>query len=101
MKKLGDIMKDLGFREEASQGTKQAFIKHLIKAANGAEAETPAEKRERQRGQNVTAVPVSRPADFLPKEKTNRKKTVKQHKFVPSEQLSFAFFEDRSKKIVG
>jgi hypothetical protein len=35
MRKLGDLMKDLGFREEGSDEVKEAFIKNLIRAAYG------------------------------------------------------------------
>lgn len=34
MKKVGDLMKELGFNDEASDDVKKAFIKHLIKEAN-------------------------------------------------------------------
>ncbi|MBX2995608.1 MAG: hypothetical protein KF681_12325 [Bdellovibrionaceae bacterium] len=44
MKKVGDLMKDMGFREDAPQSLKEAFIKNLIKAATGAEVQTPSEK---------------------------------------------------------
>ena len=35
MKKVGDLMKDLGFRDEASEGAKRAFIENLVRAATG------------------------------------------------------------------
>lgn len=44
MKKLGDVMKELGFNEEASTATKEAFVKHLIYAATGTRVQTPSEK---------------------------------------------------------
>jgi hypothetical protein len=47
MKKVGDLMKEMGFREDASDGAKEAFIKHLIKAVAGTDIETPTEKRRR------------------------------------------------------
>tara|TARA_Y100000780_G_scaffold232577_1_gene267139 strand:+ start:65186 stop:65431 length:246 start_codon:yes stop_codon:yes gene_type:complete len=34
VKKVGDLMKELGFNPEADDGAKKAFIKHLIKQAN-------------------------------------------------------------------
>lgn len=37
MRKMGELMKDLGFREEASDEVKEAFIKNLIKSAYGIE----------------------------------------------------------------
>lgn len=37
MKKVGELMKDLGFREGASEEVAKAFIKNLIKQAYGVE----------------------------------------------------------------
>lgn len=34
MRKFGDLMKDLGFNEEASLDVKKAFIRHLVQAAD-------------------------------------------------------------------
>ncbi len=34
MKKVGEIMKDMGFNPEASEGTQKAFIKYLLRVAN-------------------------------------------------------------------
>ena len=45
MKKLGDLMKELGFNPESSQGAQEAFIKNLIREAYGVEVQTPTEKR--------------------------------------------------------
>ena len=45
MKKMGQIMSEMGFTKDAPQATKEAFIKHLIKAAYGVEVETPTEKQ--------------------------------------------------------
>ncbi len=39
MKKLGDIMEDLGFRQEGSYEVKKAFIKNLIRQANEKETQ--------------------------------------------------------------
>ena len=35
MKRVGELMKDLGFREEASAETAAAFIENLVRAATG------------------------------------------------------------------
>lgn len=35
MRKMGDLMKDLGFREDASEEVKEAFVKNLLKSAYG------------------------------------------------------------------
>lgn len=37
MKKIGDMMKELGFREGANEEVTKAFIKNLIKQAYGVE----------------------------------------------------------------
>lgn len=37
MRKVGDLMKDLGFREDASDEVKVAFIKNLVRSAYGIE----------------------------------------------------------------
>jgi hypothetical protein len=36
MRRIGDLMKDLGFNKDAPIETQKAFIRHLIQAANGA-----------------------------------------------------------------
>ena len=37
MRKIGDIMTELGFNKDSSTETQKAFVKHLIKAAYGVE----------------------------------------------------------------
>ncbi|KYG66738.1 hypothetical protein AZI86_06755 [Bdellovibrio bacteriovorus] len=46
MKKIDQLMAELGFKKDAPQGVKEAFIKHLIKASTGVNVATPSEKRE-------------------------------------------------------
>ncbi|MFN7454009.1 MAG: hypothetical protein ACK5RO_05050 [Pseudobdellovibrionaceae bacterium] len=48
MKKIGDIMSELGFKEDAPRSVKEAFIKNLIKAAYGVDVETPTETTQRR-----------------------------------------------------
>ena len=45
MKKMGDLMKDMGFNPKSSTSAQEAFIKHLIKAAHGVDVMTPSEKK--------------------------------------------------------
>ncbi len=53
MKKVGDIMKELGFNGDSSDSVKEAFIRHLIKVSVGtdiptrhsAKAESPKESK--------------------------------------------------------
>lgn len=37
MKKVGDIMKEMGFNSEAPDSVKEAFVRHLIKVSTGVE----------------------------------------------------------------
>lgn len=45
MKKVSDLMKEMGFNQNAPTATQEAFLKHLIKAATGANVVTPTEKK--------------------------------------------------------
>ncbi len=33
MRRIGDLMKDLGFNKDAPQATAEAFVRHLVEAA--------------------------------------------------------------------
>lgn len=46
MKKIGNLMQELGFNKNAPDSVKEAFIKHLIKSSTGVSVPTPTEKRE-------------------------------------------------------
>ncbi len=46
MKKMGDIMKELGFRPEGSDEVKKAFIKNLIQQAQVTEISRLAAKKQ-------------------------------------------------------
>jgi hypothetical protein len=45
MKKIGDLMKEMGFNPKSSASVQEAFIKHLIKASEGVDVLTPTEKK--------------------------------------------------------
>jgi hypothetical protein len=45
MKKISDLMDELGFDPEGSPAVKEAFIKYLIKASEGIPVLTPTEKQ--------------------------------------------------------
>lgn len=45
MKKINELMKDLGFNPNGSDAVKEAFIKNLIKASYGLNVTTPTEKK--------------------------------------------------------
>ncbi|WP_374034455.1 hypothetical protein ACES2I_00125 [Bdellovibrio bacteriovorus] len=46
MKKIDQLMAELGFNKNAPDSVKEAFIKHLIKASTGVSVPTPSEKKE-------------------------------------------------------
>lgn len=73
MKKVGDLMKDMGFNPNASDSAKEAFIKYLIKQSTGQNMMTPTEKQ----------IVADNPQTILSFPK----------------QLSFSFDEDQSLKI--
>lgn len=37
MRRIGDIMKDLGFNQDAPEATAEAFVRHLVEAAKVSE----------------------------------------------------------------
>ena len=45
MKKLSELMKDIGFNPHASNSVKEAFVKHLIQQSTGVRVQTPSEKK--------------------------------------------------------
>ena len=49
MKRIGDLMKELGFDPSAPRGAQEAFVKHLIRAAEGVSVQTPSERNEIKR----------------------------------------------------
>lgn len=44
MKKINELMDELGFDPEGSPAVKEAFVKYLIKASEGVNVMTPTEK---------------------------------------------------------
>lgn len=44
MKKISELMNELGFDPEGSPAVKEAFIKYLIKSSTGVNTPTPTEK---------------------------------------------------------
>lgn len=45
MKKVGDLMKDMGFNPKSSNSAQEAFVKYLIKQSTGVNVLTPTEKK--------------------------------------------------------
>lgn len=46
MKKIDQLMAELGFNKNAPDSVKEAFIKHLIKSSTGTIVTTPSERKE-------------------------------------------------------
>lgn len=65
MKKVSEIMKEMGFNEKASDSVKEAFVKHLIKAATCVDVQTPSEKKViRENPQKIVSFPKQLSFDF-------------------------------------
>lgn len=45
MKKIGELMKEIGFNPKGSNAVKEAFVKNLIRQAYGQNVPTPSEKK--------------------------------------------------------
>ena len=86
MKKIGDLMAELGFNKNAPDSVKEAYIKHLIKASTGVSVTTPSEKNEM----------AQHPDRILPLSKN----VVAARAQVP-QQLSFDFSSDETPPTSG
>ena len=81
MKKMGELMKDLGFNPEASDSAKEAFLKYLIKNGAGVDVPTPTEKKMiSQSAGKVIQFPQQLTFDFDEKEFTKITQTKSAHK---------------------
>lgn len=66
MKKINELMKELGFNEKGSDAVKEAFIKNLIKASTGVDVVTPTEKKIIQNNpQKIVQFPNQLSFDFV------------------------------------
>lgn len=75
MKKIGQLMKDIGFNKNSSDSAKEAFIKYLIKQSTGVNVQTPTEKRIVQENpQKIVTFPKQLEFDFIDTEEDSRKK---------------------------
>lgn len=77
MKKLSHLMEELGFRRDASNATKEAFIKHLILASTGQRVLSPSEKVEIQKSSSkikmLPAAEAQMSFDFYSEKSEKRK----------------------------
>lgn len=58
MKKMDELMSELGFNSKAPTATKEAFLKHLMKTTTGVNYQTPSEKKNILAGTSQDAGPV-------------------------------------------
>lgn len=69
MKKISELMQEIGFNKNAPDSVKEAFIKHLIKSSTGVNVTTPSEAREiRENPNKIVALkntPQQLSFDFL------------------------------------
>ncbi len=65
MKKISELMKDMGFNQNASDSAKEAFLKYLIKQSSGVDVLTPSEKKIIQDNpQKIVSFPNQLSFDF-------------------------------------
>lgn len=65
MKRAGEILKQMGFRKEAPESLKEAFVRHLIKSATGVEVEPgPNELRSQKIERAILRAPVQLEFNF-------------------------------------
>ncbi|MBY0553237.1 hypothetical protein K2P97_01830 [bacterium] len=75
MKKVGQLMKDMGFNPNSSDSAKEAFIKYLIKQSAGVNVQTPSEKKAIQENpEKIVHFPKQLTFDFDENETTPLKK---------------------------
>ena len=66
MKKMSELMDELGFDPEGSPAVKEAFIKYLIKASEGVNVLTPTEKTLIKADPNkIKVLPVAKKPEQL------------------------------------
>jgi len=53
MKRAGQILKEIGFRSEAPESLKEAFVRHLVKSATGVELEPGPNERKQNKISNA------------------------------------------------
>lgn len=66
MKKISELMDELGFDPDGSPGVKEAFIKYLIKSTEGVNVLTPTEKKLiKADPQKIKILPVAKAPEQL------------------------------------
>ena len=67
MRRIGDLMADLGFNKDSNEDTQKAFIRHLIRAANVSQFQRKSSK--------IQAEPVQLSFDFESAEEARAEST--------------------------
>jgi len=100
MKRLGDLMREIGFKPEAAQSTQEAFIRNLAQQAFGPDAWKRAQEVEAQR-RRLAAVGTQ----TKPRKSESNKKALElfeqESGAAPGEQLSFDFEKDITRTGTG
>jgi hypothetical protein len=90
VKKVGDLFAELGFRPDASDGVKRAFIENLVRAAGASERiDARAREAAKANADEQKSLPTPRTATAVDSALANRKGRKSQS--ASPEQLSFAF----------
>lgn len=77
MKKISELMKELGFNENGSDAVKEAFIKNLIKVSVGVDLITPTEKKIIQNNPDkIVEFPNQLSFDFTEENSTLEKRKI-------------------------
>ena len=71
MKKIGDLMMEMGFNKNAPQSSKEAFLKHLIKTTTGVNYETQSDKKTNTKSEQLSFDFESATASQKPSEKVS------------------------------
>jgi hypothetical protein len=60
MKKMAQLMKEIGFNPDSSLSAQEAFLKYLIRQSTGSYVQTPTEKKlvEKLVSENVKIIPT-------------------------------------------
>ncbi len=75
MKKINELMIELGFNPNGSDSVKEAFIKNLIKASVGVNVVTPNEKKIIQAfPDKIISFPKQMTFDFIDEDSLNQRK---------------------------
>ena len=64
MKRVGELMAEIGFNKNAPDSAKEAFIKYLIRQSEGVNVVTPSERKEIEANPNRVKILPQGPAQM-------------------------------------